>query len=140
MVDFLVIALDLRLFAIISDGAKSFDDYILFCYANCENVIYGGTIMDRHMWTYLENEICCRRYLQIYVVEHSDLSCSDFVRQLKKELPHLKETSLRRKISNIKYLANEARLSDSMQCMPSANYSADNKKAFNALLREYGLC
>ena len=95
--------------------------------------------MNGHKWTYLENEICCRRYLQLFVLEHSNLTSSDLMRMLKKELPHLKENSLRRKISNIKYLSIEAGLTDSMKCASSENYSAENKQAFYALLREYGL-
>lgn len=95
--------------------------------------------MSKHNWTYEENEICCRRYLEHYVLQSSNLSISEFVRLLKVELPHLKETSLRRKASNIKQLSIEAKLADSSNCAPSGNYSADNKQAFQKLLREYEL-
>ena len=123
----------------VSDISKSFVDYILFCYAYRVIETIRGLLMNRHDWTYLENEICCRRFFQHFVLEHSGLSSSDLMRMLKQEMPHLKETSLRRKISNIKYLSIEAGLDDSLKCASSANYSIDNKNAFCALMREYGL-
>ena len=95
--------------------------------------------MQRHSWTYLDNEICCRRFIQLFVLEHRALTQREFMRLLKVDLPDIKETSLLRKISNIKYLSIEAGLSDTLRCSPSANYSKDNRKAFYALLDEYSL-
>ena len=95
--------------------------------------------MRRHEWTYQENEICCKRYLEHFVLTHSGLSASELVRLIKAELPHLKENSIRRKISNIKFLSTEAHLDDSMTCAASSNCSNDNKKAFQSLLQEYGI-
>ena len=95
--------------------------------------------MGKHSWTYQENEICCRRYLEHYVLKHENLSMSAFAKLLKLELPHLKETSIKNKISNIRYLSINAGLDDSMHCAPLANCSADNKKVFVALFDEYHL-
>ena len=95
--------------------------------------------MSRHYWTYEENEICCRRYLESFVLKNSGLSMSAFAKTLKQEMPQLKESSIKNKISNIRYLSLNAGLADSMSCAPLANCSADNVAAFNALLREYHL-
>ena len=95
--------------------------------------------MNRHNWTYQENEICCRHYIEHYVLQHSGVSTSALVRLLKEELPQLKETSIKRKISNIKYLSVMAGLVDSSTIAPSANCSTDNKHAFSKLLKEYNL-
>ena len=95
--------------------------------------------MSKHNWTYEENEICCRRYLENYVLRNSGLSMSTFAKRLKQEMPQLKETSIKNKISNIRYLSLNAGLADSMCCAPLANCSADNVAAFNALLREFHL-
>lgn len=95
--------------------------------------------MSRQLWTYRDNEICCRRYIECCVLKNSGFSISAFARSLKQELPHLKENSIKRKISNIKYLSLEAKLDDSLLCAASSNYSADNRSAFFALLHEYKL-
>lgn len=95
--------------------------------------------MIRHRWTYEENEVCCRRYLERYVLRSSDLSVSAFVRLLKQELPQLKENSIRRKVHNIRHLSLEAQLNDSMNCPAEENCSSDNRKAFYTLLEEYCL-
>lgn len=95
--------------------------------------------MQRHSWTYLDNEICCRRFIQLYVLDQRTLTQREFMRLLKDELPDIKDTSLLRKISNIKHLSIEAGLSDTLCCSPSANYSKDNRKAFYSLLDEYAL-
>ena len=95
--------------------------------------------MIRHRWTYAENEVCCRHYLEQYVLHCGDLSVSAFVRLLKQELPQLKENSIRRKVHNIRHLSLEAKLNDSMKCTAESNCSSDNRKAFYTLLSEYGL-
>ena len=95
--------------------------------------------MDRHNWTYRENEVCCKRYLEQYVLRRGDLSVSTFVRLLKQELPQLKENSIRRKVHNIRYLSLEAKLNDYMNCPAESNCSSDNRKAFYTLPSEYGL-
>ena len=95
--------------------------------------------MARHNWTYHDNEVCCRKFMEYYIINHRDLRLSDFVRLLKAELPDISENSLKWKVQNIKYLSTEAGMKDSLKCGTAEHCSPDNIKASYALLGEYGL-
>jgi len=89
-----------------------------------------------HRWAISEDELCCREFLKNYVIEKSTMSMSDFVRRLSAQLPLITTNSLRMKVQNIKQLAIEAGIKDTLQTNPLANYSQQNKHAFQKVLAE----
>ncbi len=95
--------------------------------------------MSRQSWTYNENEICCMRYVERYVIGNSTMRLSEFVRTLKNELPRLSENSLKWKVQNIKYLSMKAGFNDSLKSAVAENCSQDNVRAFHAVLSMYNL-
>lgn len=95
--------------------------------------------MARYSWTYQDNEVCCRKFIEYYIIHQSDLRLSDFVRLLKLDLPDISENSLKWKVQNIKYLSAEAGMKDSLKCGTAAHCSPDNIKAFYTLLSEHNL-
>ena len=90
-----------------------------------------------HRWTYDEDRYCCEKYIECYVISKSELSASEFVRELSFELTEIKPTSLRMKVQNIKQILIEKQISDSLKISPSANYSLQNLLAMESILKQY---
>lgn len=93
----------------------------------------------RHRWTMAEDELCCRKYLEWYVVNHSSMDLIQFVRMLEKALPDISAGSLRMKTQNIKQLCIEHGIRDSLDAKPLAQYSRQNAVAFQRAKTELGL-
>ena len=92
-----------------------------------------------HKWTYAENELCCRRYLEHYVLNKDNLSISDLTHLLEAELPEIGYNSIRLKLLNTRYLACQAGLQDSTVGSSSAHCSEGNKIAFQNVLKDLGI-
>lgn len=92
-----------------------------------------------HRWTVAEDEICCQRFLECYVVEKNNLDTVQFLQMLAKEVPDISEGSLRMKVQNIKYLAVQAGLKDTSALTCLSQYSLQCEKAFKKAVRELGL-
>lgn len=88
-----------------------------------------------HRWTMQEDEICCRRFLEYYVVKRSNLDTVSFLQMLAKEVPDVPEGSLRMKIQNIKYLTEQEGISDTSNFKRLNSYSKQNKEAFYKALK-----
>jgi len=92
-----------------------------------------------HRWTLEEDLICCKRFLEVYVIEKRDMDTVSFLQSLAKEVPEVSEGSLRMKIQNIKYLTTHAGLDDSSQITSLGPGSMQCERAFQETLEELDL-
>ena len=92
-----------------------------------------------HRWTMEEDSICCRRFLESYVLRKDKLDTVRFLQMLAKEVPEIPEGSLRMKIQNIKYLAVREKLHDTSTMKWLSQYSVQCEKAFYQILRELNI-
>lgn len=89
-----------------------------------------------HRWTLEEDTICCRRFLECYVLQKSNMDTAQFLQMLSKEVPDVSEGSLRMKIQNIKYLAEQAGLKNTCTIKWLSQYSMQCAKAFRQVMQE----
>ena len=92
-----------------------------------------------HRWTMEEDEICCKRFLECYVIKRNRLDIVQFLQTLSKEVPDISEGSLRMKIQNIKYLAVQSGFKDTANITWLSQYSLQCEKAFKKALADLGL-
>ena len=92
-----------------------------------------------HRWTMEEDTICCRRFLECYVLNRSNMDIVQFLRLLSKEVPDVSEGSLRMKIQNVKYLAARAGLQDTAEIKWLSQYSMQCERAFQNVVRELNI-
>ena len=92
-----------------------------------------------HRWTMEEDGICCKRFLEYYVIKQSNMDTIQFLQMLAKEVPNVSEGSLRMKVQNIKYLTVRAGLKDSSTLKWLSQYSAQCEKEFYRALRELNI-
>lgn len=92
-----------------------------------------------HRWTMEEDSICCKRFLERYVIQQSNMDTMQFLQMLAKEVPDVSEGSLRMKVQNIKYLTMRAGLKDSSTLKWLSQYSAQCEKEFYRALRELNI-
>lgn len=97
----------------------------------------GGIVMaGKHKWTKEENEYCCRRYIEQYVINKSSMKASEFSRVLEKEIVTISAGSIKMKLQNIKQILIEFRIEDSLKITPLDQYSIQNKEAMEKVLKE----
>jgi hypothetical protein len=92
-----------------------------------------------HRWTMEEDLTCCERFLQVYVVEQSDIDTVSFLQKLAKEVPEVSEGSLRMKIQNIKHLTSQAGLEDSSSITSLSQCSMQCERAFKLVMEDLDL-
>lgn len=92
-----------------------------------------------HRWTMAEDLICCKRFLETYVIQQKDTDTVQFLQMLVKEVPEVSEGSLRMKIQNIKFLATEEGIEDTSTITSLRQYSMQCKNAFYQTLNELNL-
>lgn len=92
-----------------------------------------------HRWTIEEDTICCKRFLEYYVVKKSKIDTVQFLKMLAEEVPNVSEGSLRMKIQNIKHLAMQAGLKDTSPIKGLSQYSLQCERAFNQTLRDINI-
>lgn len=88
----------------------------------------------KHRWTFQEDQECCETCVQQFVVNKSNLSANELIKDLSDKLPEIPETSLRMKISNIKQLLEEHGIDNTLNIKPLAKYSKQNERAMNIAL------
>ena len=92
-----------------------------------------------HRWTMEEDAICCKRFLEYYVLQGSNLDTIQFLQMLAKEVPDVSEGSLRMKIQNIKYLVEREGIENTSTLKWLSQYSVQCEKAFYQALRELNI-
>ena len=92
-----------------------------------------------HRWTMEEDEICCKRFLEYYVIDKSNIDIVQFLKIIAREVPDVSEGSLRMKIQNIKYLTVQAGLKDTSSIKWLSQYSMQCERAFKKALQELKL-
>lgn len=92
-----------------------------------------------HRWTMEEDLTCCKKFLEYYVIEKSNIEIIQFLKMLSSEVPEVSEGSLRMKIQNIKYLSVCAGFRDSAAIKWLSQYSAQCEKAFKQAAKELNL-
>ncbi|MBQ8833715.1 MAG: hypothetical protein IJ001_02160 [Oscillospiraceae bacterium] len=93
----------------------------------------------KHSWTFEEDGLCCDAFFKVYVIQKSNMPLSDFVRLLSLKLPAIKAGSLRLKVQNIKQLALEYGIENSLKAAASTNYSKQNQSAFVSVMKQYAV-
>lgn len=92
-----------------------------------------------HRWTFEEDEICCRKFIETYVVAQSDKDITVFLKELSRLVPDVSEGSLRMKIQNVRCLSNEYGLKDTAAIKWLSQYSVQCKEAFESVAKELNL-
>ena len=89
----------------------------------------------KHRWTFEEDEICCRRYVEEYVIKKSNLEIKEFINILNKSLEEVERLSIRMKIQNIKGILKMLEVEDSGEISLLSNWSKQNEKALKKVLK-----
>ncbi len=113
-------------------------------YQSTGGTSYSKTLMTKsqtqpanvHRWTMEEDMVCCKRFLEYYVVNKSDIDTVQFLKMLAREVPNVSEGSLRMKIQNVKYLSVRAGLKDTSTLKWLSQYSMQCERAFYQVLKE----
>ena len=92
-----------------------------------------------HRWTMEEDMICCKKFLECYVVNQSNIDTVQFLKMLAKEVPAVSEGSLRMKIQNIKYLSERAGIKNTCMLRWLSQYSMQCERAFYQVLKEMNI-
>ena len=74
--------------------------------------------MGKHRWTAEENYDFCVEYLYAYVIDREDLTLSEMARRMQNLYPHLKLSSIEKKLKNIRFLSIQNQLSDNATFSP----------------------
>lgn len=91
---------------------------------------------NKHSWTYDEDMYCCQKYYEYYVVNKMRTDIDEFVAMLNIDLPNIKRSSLKMKIQNIKQIALDLNLEDTLRCGPLKNYSNQNYLAMKEVIKQ----
>lgn len=86
--------------------------------------------MGNYRWSPEDDYICCRAYLEFVFVDGTSHSLSEMVEMLHLKLPRIDKGSLRMKLQNIKQVALDEGLEDSLDISPLSRYSRQCHKAF----------
>ena len=92
----------------------------------------NGKAMEKHQWSYEDDYVCCRKYLEYVFEDETVHRLSEMVEALHLKLPHIAEGSIRMKLQNIKQVALDSGLEDSLDISPLSQYSVQCMQAFNA--------
>ena len=84
-------------------------------------------------WSYYEDELCCKLYIENFIINQNNMSLTEFVKLLSSKI-NRSETTLKMKVQNIKQIVLEKNIIDSLQTSPLAHYSPQNLVAFENLI------
>ena len=84
----------------------------------------------KHRWSLEEDTYCCETCVKYYVAEKSNMPVEVLVKELSEHFPNISTTSLRMKI------LEEEGIENSLHIGPLSNYSQQNKKAMQNVLRK----
>lgn len=87
--------------------------------------------MGKHRWTFDDDYKCCMEYLNFVFVKEGFHPLGELVEAMALKLPYIDKGSLRMKAQNIKQIALDQGLEDSLGFSPLSNYSEQCKRAFN---------
>lgn len=87
-------------------------------------------------WTYEEDEYCCESFIKKYIIDKEYFPFQIFVYNIKLKLKNLSEETIRMKISNIVYIANQLKIKHTCDISLLQNFSKQNLIAFASLLNQ----
>ena len=87
--------------------------------------------MGKYRWTYEDDFTCCLEYLKYVFLDEESYDANDLIDKLCEQLPHILPSSIQMKVKNIKQIALESGLEDSVSVTPLYNYSEQCKRAFD---------
>lgn len=90
----------------------------------------------KHTWTYEEDLICCREYLDRCIVNPRWQTVESFLDDLSVKLPNIKRSSLKMKLQNIKVLLNAYSIVDRIGIAPLNHCSKQSEIAFKQAYQE----
>jgi hypothetical protein len=79
--------------------------------------------MEKHRWTAEENYDFCVEYIYAYIIYREDLTLTEMAQRMQDLHPHLKRSSIEKKLKNIRFLSIERELDDSATFSPLYGYS-----------------
>ncbi len=86
--------------------------------------------MGKHRWSLEDDYVCCKAYLEYVFLNEIDYGVKELIERIYLKLPHISRGSIRMKLQNIKAVALECGLEDSLEISPLTNYSARCMRAF----------
>ena len=87
--------------------------------------------MGKYRWTYEDDFTCCLEYLKYVFLDEESYDANDLIDKLCEQLPHILPSSIQMKVKNIKQIALESGLEDSVSVTPLYKYSQQCKRAFD---------
>ena len=90
-------------------------------------------MLKKTRWSYEEDEICCKLYIEKFIVDQSSMPIDEFVKLLSSKIDRSAGT-IRMKVQNIKQIIIEKGLVDSLRISPLAHYSPQNLTVFENLI------
>jgi hypothetical protein len=89
-------------------------------------------------WDYEHDEICCKTYIEKIIIKHSEnaKACINLARN--RGVPH-DNSSVKMKFQNIKSICDDEGIKHSSPFTGLANYSQQNKLAFDNVRKLYNL-
>lgn len=90
---------------------------------------------EKKSWSYYEDEFCCKYYIEKFIIEQSNMGLASFVKMLSLEIKR-SSNSIKMKVQNIKQIVIEKNISDSLITSPLKNYSKQNWRIFEKLIKE----
>ena len=91
--------------------------------------------MEKHRWTAEENYDFCVEYIYAYIIDREDLTLAEITQRMQALHPHLKRSSIEKKLKNIRFLSIERELDDSATFSPLYGYSTQCWVCFEDALR-----
>ena len=79
--------------------------------------------MGKHRWTAEENYDFCVEYIYAYIIDRENLTLAEMTQRMQTLHPHLKRSSIEKKLKNIRFLSIEKGLNDSATFSPLYGYS-----------------
>jgi hypothetical protein len=74
--------------------------------------------MEKHRWTAEENYDFCVEYIYAYIIDREDLTLTEMAQRMQDLYPHLKLSSIEKKLKNIRFLSIQNQLSDNATFSP----------------------
>lgn len=90
----------------------------------------------KHRWTFEEDFIVCKNFIDKYVVQKSAAGIQTVVSKVKEELPEINEGSVRMKMQNISALCSKYQVAATAKIKNLGQYSTQLEKAFKAAMAE----
>lgn len=104
-------------------------------------VFEGRGVMsnNRHRWSFEEDAYCSEICVEYFVLKKSDISVGALIEELSDRFPCILPNSLKMKVQNIKQILDEEGIENSLNVRPLSNYSQQNRRAMDTVLKKHGL-